>query len=92
MIVRIATEGQYELDEGRLEELNALDNACVAAVEGGDEAEFQRTYDRMLDLVRSAGTALGEDELAESALILPPADLTFAEAAEHFEGNGLIPD
>ena len=92
MIVRIATEGQYELDEGHLEELNALDNACVAAVEGGDEAEFQRTYDQMLELVRSAGTVLGDDELAESALILPPADLTFAEAGEHFSGEGLVPD
>ncbi len=35
---------------------------------------------------------MGEDELEPSDLILPPADLTFAEAKEEFTGEGLIPD
>ena len=92
MIVRIATEGQYDIDEAKVGELNALDNACVAAVESGDQASFQASYDRLLDFVRGAGTELSDDELTESALILPPPDLTFAEAGEQFSGDGLIPD
>lgn len=92
MIVRIATEAQYEFDEAKLDELNALDNACVQAVEAGDEPEFHRTYDALLTLVRGSGTELSEEELTESALILPPPDLTFAEASEHFTGDGLVPD
>ena len=92
MIVRIASEGQFELADELADELNELDNRCVAAVEAGDEPGFHATYDAMLRLVRDKGTALSEEELVESRLILPPADLTFAEAGEQFNGDGLIPD
>jgi hypothetical protein len=92
VIVRIATEAQYTVDDDKRDELNELDNACVAAVDAGDEAAFHASFDRMLDFVRSSGTELGDEDLAESALILPPPDLTFAEAGEQFSGDGLIPD
>jgi hypothetical protein len=92
VIVRIATEGQYDVDDAKVDELNELDNACVTAVESGDEASFHRSYDRLLAFVRDSGAELSDDELTESALILPPPDLTFAEAGEQFTGDGLIPD
>jgi hypothetical protein len=92
VIVRIATEGQYEVDDARADELNRLDNECVEAVEAGDEAGFHACYDKLLDLVRSSGSELSDDDLTESALILPPPDLSFAEAGEQFTGEGLIPD
>lgn len=92
MIVRIATEGQFEVDDSHHEKLNELDNACVEAVESGDEATFASTFAELLDTVRSHGTELPDDDLHESALILPPPDLTFAEAGEQFTGEGLIPD
>ena len=38
MIVRIATEGQYELGDGDLDELNKLDNAAVAACDADRRA------------------------------------------------------
>ena len=38
VIVRIATEDQFELVAGRLRAVNELDNAVVEAVEAGDEA------------------------------------------------------
>ncbi len=41
MIVRIATEGQFELDQADYEAVNDLDNRCVEAVEAGDEARFK---------------------------------------------------
>lgn len=92
MIVRISTEGQFEVEEGFIDRLNELDNKAVEAVESGDEAAFHATYDQMLGIVRSHGTELGDDDLHESALILPPPDLTFEEAGEQFNGDGLIPD
>ena len=46
----------------------------------------------MLDLVASDGTQVDEDELVESDVILPPRDISFAEAAGEFTGEGLIPD
>ena len=92
MIVRIATEGQYRLPEDDAETLNELDNDVVAAVEAGDEDRFHEVFEQMLDLVRRAGDALGEDELEESDVILPPPDISFVEASAEFTGEGLIPD
>ncbi len=92
MIVRIATESQYRLPDEDAERLNDLDNEAVAAVEAGDEDRFHELFEQMLDLVRSDGHPLDDDELAESDVILPPPDLSFVEAAAEFSGEGLIPD
>jgi hypothetical protein len=92
VIARIATESQYRLPEDAAEELNALDNEVVAAVEAGDEDRFHELFEQMLDLIRRAGQPLGEDELEESDVILPPPDTSFVEAAAEFTGEGLIPD
>lgn len=92
MIVRISTDGQYEVPDDVYDELNRLDNEAVSAVEADDESRFTTTYGELLELVRSRGRRLGDDELHESALILPPPDLTLAEAEEQFTGEGLLPD
>jgi hypothetical protein len=92
MIVRIATEDQYRLPDEDAATLNELDNEAVAAVEAGDEDRFHELFESMLELVRSHGELLGEDELAESSVILPPPDLSFVEAQGEFTGDGLIPD
>jgi hypothetical protein len=92
MIVRILNEDQYRVPEDLLGSLNDLDNACVAAVEAGDEAGFRATYDKLLGLVRDGGEVLDDDDLTGSDLMLPPADITMDEAREEFTGEGLIPD
>jgi hypothetical protein len=92
VIVRIATEGQYRLPDGAAEQLNELDNAAVTAVESDDEDGFHTTFEQMLELVRREGQPLGDDELEDSDVILPPPDLSFVEAAAEFTGEGLIPD
>ena len=92
MIVRIATEGQWRLPDEDADRLNDLDNEAVEAAEAGDEARFLEIFQSMLELVRSDGTPLGDDELEESDVILPPPDTTLAEAAHEFTGEGLIPD
>ena len=92
MIVRIATEDQYELAEDLLQEVNDLDNQVVAAVEAGDEAKFRQLFDQLLELVRTKGTKLADDDLRESQVILPPSDVDLAEAARDFSGEGVIPD
>ncbi len=92
MIVRIATEDQYRLPDSDADRLNELDNQVVEAVSAGDEERFRELFDQMLELVRSDGELLGDDELVESDVILPPPDVEFAEAAAGFTGEGLIPD
>jgi hypothetical protein len=91
VIVRIATEGQYRLDDEYAEKLNALDNAAVDAVEAGNEQTFREVFDQMIDLVRGKGTPLDDDDLDASDVIIPPSDLSFEEAGREFSGEGLIP-
>jgi hypothetical protein len=90
VIVRIATEGQYEVEDGTVAKLNELDNEAVAC-DAGDDARFQKAFASLLELVRSEGRPLDEDELEGSDLILPPPDVSLEEAKEEFSGEGLIP-
>jgi hypothetical protein len=92
MIVRISGEGQFRIPDEDQAKLNDLDNAAVEAVDAGDEPRFRELWEQMLALVQTDGNALGEDELVESQFILPPRDISFAEARDEFTGEGLIPD
>jgi hypothetical protein len=91
VIVRIATEGQYELEDGAVTTLNELDNEAVAACDSGDEERFKAVYGKLLDLIRTEGRPLGDSELEGSDLILPPPDVSLEEAKAEFSGEGLIP-
>ena len=91
MIVRIATEGQYELLENDEQVLGELDNQAVAACQTGDEEQFRATFQRLLEFVRSNGTPIDEDRLVSSDLIIPPPDVSMEEASKEFSGEGLIP-
>ena len=91
MIIRISTEGQYELADGDVAALNELDNAAVAACQGGDESRFQEVFAKLLEYVRTQGKPVPDDQLSGSDLILPPPDVSLAEASTEFSGEGLIP-
>jgi hypothetical protein len=92
VIVRISGEGQFKLPDEDADRLNELDNRAVAAVDQGDETGFKELWSQMLELVSSDGNAVPADELVESDVILPPRDISFAEAKSEFSGEGLIPD
>ena len=92
MIVRISNEAQYRLADIHHARLDELDDAVVSAVRDPDESGYRAAFDALLSFVRSEGEPLPDDDLEPSEFILPPADLTFAEAGEEFSGEGLIPD
>ncbi|MDA1348482.1 MAG: hypothetical protein O3A47_06395 [Chloroflexi bacterium] len=92
MIVRILTEGQFNLPGAHLDDLNDIDNQLVEVVENENRAEFKRLLKKMLDLVREKGTPVPMDEIVESDLMLPQPDITIEEAGELFTGEGLVPD
>lgn len=91
MIVRILSEGQFNLPGACIDELNEIDNQMVAAVESEDAATFARLLVEMFTLVREKGAPVPVDELVESDLILPETDLTLEEAEHIFIGDGLLP-
>jgi hypothetical protein len=91
MIVRISNEGQYEVPDDDTAKLNELDNQAVSACEASDEQSFRKAFDQLLDYVRTKGTAVPDDELFGSDIILPPSDVSLEEAQTEFQGEGLIP-
>jgi PspAA-like protein len=91
VIVRISTEGQYEVSESDAEALNELDNQAVAACQAEDEQHFRDVFGQLLEFIRTKGRPVGEDLLAPSDVILPPPDVSLEEAKAEFSGEGLIP-
>jgi hypothetical protein len=92
VIVRIATEGQYELLENDAEALNEFDSQAVSACQAEDEEQFREVFQRMLTFVRTNGQRVPDDELKGSDVILPPPDSSMEEAMAEFTGEGLIPE
>ncbi|HEY1711576.1 MAG TPA: hypothetical protein VGG07_01670 [Solirubrobacteraceae bacterium] len=91
MIVRISNEGQYDVSDDDVPELNELDNEAVMSCQASDERAFREVFGRLLDYVRTHGRLVSDDELFGSDIILPPPDVSLAEAKREFQGDGLIP-
>ncbi|MHC5903976.1 PspA-associated protein PspAA [Streptomyces sp. S6] len=91
MIVRIMGEGQVELAESHLPDLNELDDELLAELESGDEPAFRHTLTALLDAVRHLGAPLPDDALEPSDLILPGPDATLEEVRAMLNDDGLIP-
>ena len=92
MIVRILTEGQYNLPGAHIDALNEIDDRLVEVVAAEDAEAFPVVLKEMLDLVREHGSPVPWDELVESDLVLPEPDITLLEAEEMFVGEGLVPN
>jgi hypothetical protein len=90
VIVRIATEGQFRLAEEQLPRLQELDAEVVTAAESGDADLFERRFAELLAFVRS-GELLEDAHLGPSDAILPPPDVSLAEATSELSTDGLIP-
>ncbi|MGO9955824.1 MAG: PspA-associated protein PspAA [Solirubrobacteraceae bacterium] len=90
MIVRIATEGQYRLNDDQLPRLRELDAELISAAESGDPERFGARFAELLQFVRS-GELLDEAHLGPSDAILPPPDVSLAEATRELRTEDLIP-
>jgi hypothetical protein len=94
MIVRILNEGQWELSEEAVRDLNSLDDAVDKAVASGDQGQLASALQALLSRVRSSGTVVPDDELRDSDLILPDADSTVQDVRALLTDSdeGLIPN
>jgi hypothetical protein len=94
MIVRILSEGQWELSDDAVRNLNPLDDEVEKAVRTGDQAELAAALHSLLEQVRSSGTPVADDELLDSDLILPDIDATLEDVQELLSGSeeGLVPN
>jgi hypothetical protein len=91
MIVRILGEGQLEVPESAVAELNELDATLEAAVEHNDEEAFRSALAALLARVREVGSPTDADDLRPSELIIPQPDATMADVRRLLTDEGLIP-
>lgn len=91
MIIRILGEGQYDVADEHLDDLNALDERVMAALESDDTTDFAPALENLLAAVRRFGTPVAADTLTVSELIMPRADSEPAEIRALLGDDGLIP-
>lgn len=91
MIIRIMGEGQVRVPDADYDRLNELDAKVEAAIEANDADEFTPALVELLEVVRDRGEQVGDDELVDSDLVLPPSDASLQEVEEMLGDEGLIP-
>jgi len=91
MIVRILGEGQLEVPDRFVAELNELDAALESAVSADDEPAFGTVLASLLRQVRAFGSPVSDDVVVPSDAILPPAESTITEVRALLGDDGLIP-
>jgi len=93
MIIRILNEGQWHLTDDAVRGLNSFDDAVEQAVSTGDQEQLTKALHTLLDRIRTSGTRVPDEELADSDLILPAADSTLEEVQQLLgeSEEGLIP-
>ena len=91
MIIRIMGEGQLQLPEGAVDDLNKLDVELETAVEKHDEDAFHVALRKLLARARELGEALPADAIEPSDLILPGEGATIEEVHDLLADGGLIP-
>ena len=92
MIVRIMGEGQFDVPDGALDDLNRLDDDLEAACAAGDEATFRQALTALSEGIHARGSVLPADHLGPSDLVLPGRDATLSEVSALLTDEGLIPD
>ena len=91
MIVRILHEGQFEINDAAIEELNRVDDQLVEAVVAEDRARFAGLMARLHELVLQNSTPVPADYLGESEIILPADDASIDEVRALLSEEGLVP-
>ena len=71
MIVRILEEGQYEVPDSEIGELEELDAKLAAAIERNDGEGFSQVLLQLAERVRTTGTALDAGTIVSSELTVP---------------------
>ena len=96
MIIRIMGLGQWSLEPEQLMGLNEFDEAVEQAVADGDQDALRVALQRMVLEVSSTGSAVPDDVIVESDLVLPDSDATIDEVKALLDSTqefyGLVPD
>ena len=91
MIVRILGDGQYELPDAVLDDINQLDSALENSVQNDDDIAFRGALAGLLSAIRDKGSRLPDESLEPSDAIVPGDDAHADEVRELLTEEGIIP-
>lgn len=91
MIIRILGEGQFDVPDAAVDQLNVHDERLEAAVEAGDDEQFAVELAALLNEVRGQGSPVPDADLVTSSLVLPASDSSLEEVRDLLSSDGLIP-
>ncbi len=91
MIVRILGEGQYEVPDAAVTELNAADARLQEAADADDPGAFAQALRELLGEVRRLGATVPDSVITASDLVLPAEDSPLTEVVAMLGDEGLIP-
>ncbi|MHB8263179.1 MAG: PspA-associated protein PspAA [Acidimicrobiales bacterium] len=87
MIVRILEEGQWDVPDASLGEIEALDDALSKAIDVGDAEEFAKSLEAVIGKVRALGTEVPHDQILPSDLMLPGSGYSLEETQKLLQGE-----
>ena len=95
MIVLIVGEGQWEVPESELGDLNVIDAKVEKAVDDADQSALTAALTELVNRVRTHGEPVSEATVTDYDLIIPDISSTIDEITvwldENVSRDGLIP-
>jgi hypothetical protein len=90
MIVRIVGQGQYNVPDAGLDELNLLEARLQTAVDSDDMEQYAHALRALLNVVRRLGDPVPDTVLTASELVLPSEDTDLDRIRAMLGDEGLI--
>lgn len=91
MIIRILGEGQFEVPDGELGEVQAYDERLEAAVAANDAEGTRVALTTLRERLLKDGKPVADDYLGASDIVIPYPDAGVDEVRELLNDDGLIP-
>jgi hypothetical protein len=91
VIIRILGDGQYDLQDDQLVQLNAHDDQLAKAIGQGDEAGCAAALSALVEAVQRLGRPVPAEPVVRSKLILPSPASPLSEVRDLVSDDGLIP-
>ncbi|MGA4507054.1 PspA-associated protein PspAA [Propionibacteriaceae bacterium G1746] len=95
MIIRILGEGQWSVEPEQLDDLQSSDAKVELAMQQRDQEALTEALEGLVAHIKELGSAVPDDVLADSDLIIPDVGSTIEDVAEFLESvgsdEGLIP-
>ena len=91
MIIRILTEGQFEMGAADVEELDELDTSLTDSFDIDDEPRWRGALSALIAFVRERGTRVPDDDLRPSDAVLPEEDSSAEDVRALLTDEGMIP-